>query len=232
MPELLHPGVYVLEVPPSVRPIEGASTSTAGFIGVADKGPIPGTVLPGGRAAQPVLVTSFTDFERTFGSFRRDSFLAYSAQSFFDNGGRRLYVVRVAPPDAATASAALPLEVVGDHVARGIEAHTGNTGDAADPGAEPREEEKLSHPAEWWIGPDWFRRAASHSFTHTFLVSVKNRMASSPPSRPTPLCRMPPNGTRRSRNSQVLTHTVPQAIWSATRWARVTLRVHNDAARP
>src|SRR5215472_1263364 len=98
MPELLHPGVYVLEVPSAVRPIEGVSTSTAAFIGVTSKGPVPGTVLPSGRMAQPVMVTSFTEYTRQFGSFRDDSFLTYAVQAFFQNGGRRLYIVRVVPP--------------------------------------------------------------------------------------------------------------------------------------
>src|SRR6185295_16130052 len=34
MPQYLHPGVYVEEVPSAVRPIAGVGTSTAGFIGV------------------------------------------------------------------------------------------------------------------------------------------------------------------------------------------------------
>jgi phage tail sheath protein FI len=96
MPETLHPGVYVLEIPSGVRPIEGVSTSTAGFVGVTDKGPRPGTILPTGRMVEPVMVTSFTDYLRTFGGFRLDSFLTYAVQAFFDNGGRRLYIVRVA----------------------------------------------------------------------------------------------------------------------------------------
>jgi Bacteriophage tail sheath protein len=95
MPELLHPGVYVLEVPSAVRPIEGVSTSTAAFIGVAEKGQVSGTILPTGRMAQPVLVTSFTDYTRQFGGFLRNSFLTYAVRAFFDNGGRRLYIVRV-----------------------------------------------------------------------------------------------------------------------------------------
>lgn len=103
MPELLHPGVYVQEVSSGVRPIEGVSTSTAAFIGVADKGPIPGTFLPTGRAAQPVMVTSLTDYTRQFGGFRRDSFLTYAVRSFYENGGRRLYIVRVAPAGATGA---------------------------------------------------------------------------------------------------------------------------------
>jgi phage tail sheath protein FI len=83
MPELLHPGVYVQEVPSAVRPIEGVSTSTAAFIGVADKGPVCGTLLSNQTIAQPVKVTSFTDYQRQFGGFRRDSFLTYAAQAFF-----------------------------------------------------------------------------------------------------------------------------------------------------
>jgi uncharacterized protein len=104
MPELLHPGVYVQEVSSGVRPIEGVSTSTAAFIGVADKGPIPGTILPNRRMATPVMVTSLTDYLRQFGGFRTDSFLTYAVRAFYDNGGKRLYIVRVAPSDAGTAT--------------------------------------------------------------------------------------------------------------------------------
>ncbi len=116
MSETLHPGVYVQEVPSAVRPIEGVSTSTAAFIGVTDKGPVPGTLLPTGRAAQPLLVTSFTQYTRSFGGFRTDSFLSYAVQAFFQNGGQRLYVVRVipstspsSPPTPGPATAGLTL---------------------------------------------------------------------------------------------------------------------------
>src|SRR5215510_3521091 len=105
MAQYLHPGVYVQEVPPAVRPIEGVSTSTAAFIGVADKGPVPGTTLPSGRPAQPVLVTSFTEYARTFGSFRSDSFLTYAVQGFFQNGGSSVYIVRVIPSPSSPPSA-------------------------------------------------------------------------------------------------------------------------------
>jgi uncharacterized protein len=100
MVELLHPGVYVREISSGVRPIEGVSTSTAAFIGVTTKGPLPGTTSPNGRMARPVLVTSFTDFLRQFGGFRQDSYLAYAVQAFFNNGGARVYIVRVASADA------------------------------------------------------------------------------------------------------------------------------------
>jgi len=108
MVELLHPGVYVQEVPSAVRPIQGVSTSTAAFIGRADKGPIPGTTLPNGRMAQAVMVTSFTDYQRQFGSFRQDSFLSYAVQAFFQNGGQRLYVVRIAVTAAASPPSSPP----------------------------------------------------------------------------------------------------------------------------
>lgn len=98
MASYLHPGVYVQEVASGVQPIQGVSTSTAAFIGIADKGPVPGTLLPTKRPAQPVLITSFTEYSRQFGGFRSDSFLTYAVQAFFQNGGQQLYIVRVVPP--------------------------------------------------------------------------------------------------------------------------------------
>src|SRR6188472_2463131 len=65
-----------------------------------------------------------------------------------------------------------------------------------------------------------------------FLGSVKNLSASSPPSRPTPLCFIPPKGTRKSRTSQQFTQTVPVLIRSATRWARLRFCVQTLDARP
>jgi hypothetical protein len=50
--------------------------------------------------ARPVMVTSFTDYLRQFGGFRDDSFLTYAVQAFFNNGGRRLYIVRIGNMDA------------------------------------------------------------------------------------------------------------------------------------
>jgi uncharacterized protein len=108
MVEHLHPGVYVQELPSAVQPIQGVSTSTAAFIGRADKGPIPGTILPNGRMAPPVMVTSFTDYQRQFGGFRQDSFLTYAVQSFFQNGGQRIYIVRIAVTTAASPPSSPP----------------------------------------------------------------------------------------------------------------------------
>ncbi|MFQ5813111.1 MAG: phage tail sheath family protein [Anaerolineae bacterium] len=100
MPEYLAPGVYVEEVDTGPKPIEGVSTSTAGFVGVTQRGPVEGL---------PVLVTSFPDFRRRFGGYLPESwgdsrFLAYAVQGFFENGGQRVYIKRV-PGDGATRSA-------------------------------------------------------------------------------------------------------------------------------
>ncbi|TAK09729.1 MAG: phage tail sheath family protein [Candidatus Manganitrophaceae bacterium] len=95
--ERLHPGVYIEEVPSGVRPIEGVSTSTAAFLGKAQKGPLD----------RAFMVTSFIEFQTTYGTFLNDSYLAHAALQFFNNGGKRLYVVRVAngavPADVAIA---------------------------------------------------------------------------------------------------------------------------------
>ena len=58
MPEYLAPGVYVEEVSFRAKSIEGVSTSTAGFAGPTRYGPLTG---------EPLLLTSFNQFERIYG---------------------------------------------------------------------------------------------------------------------------------------------------------------------
>lgn len=89
------------------KPMEGVGTSTAGFIGLAERGPAEGL---------PQLVTNFADFKRTYGSYLSENeygdyrFLAYAVEHFFVNGGSRCFVSRVAPQDAKCAGAAVPAE--------------------------------------------------------------------------------------------------------------------------
>jgi Bacteriophage tail sheath protein len=94
--EILHPGVYIQEIPSGVRPIEAVSTSTTAFLGKAEKGPLD----------RALMVTSFTEFQAVYGGFLNDSFLAHAALQFYNNGGKRLYVVRVAN-NAVTADISL-----------------------------------------------------------------------------------------------------------------------------
>ena len=133
MPEYLHPGVYVEEVDAGPKPIEGVSTSTAGAVGVTERGPTSG---------KPVLCTSFADFERTFGNFLpvpdppvlnrwnldaaeggRWWQFPLSVKGFFDNGGQRLYVKRVfAAPTAAGTGAKASAAALGQGLVAGIAA--------------------------------------------------------------------------------------------------------------
>ncbi|MGH7491703.1 MAG: phage tail sheath subtilisin-like domain-containing protein [bacterium] len=97
MPEYLAPGVYVEEVDTGPKPIEGVSTSTSGMVGVTERGPV----------NVPTLVTGFADFRRQFGGYldrriysREAWYLPHAVEGFFNNVGKRLYIVRVLPDES------------------------------------------------------------------------------------------------------------------------------------
>lgn len=98
MAEYLSPGVYVEEFDSGIKAMEGVGTSTAGFVGMAQKGPVRGL---------PVLITSMADYQRRFGGFlsQRDyenkRFLPYAVEQFFNNGGASCYVMRVCGEETA-----------------------------------------------------------------------------------------------------------------------------------
>lgn len=102
MPEYLYPGVYVEEIDTGNKPIEGVSTSTVGFLGIAERGPTAAT-----------FVTSYTDFRRLFGSYYTftaggnpaQAYLAYGVEGFFFNGGLRCWIARVTALDTANGGA-------------------------------------------------------------------------------------------------------------------------------
>src|SRR5262245_19472854 len=113
MPQYLAPGVYVEEVSSGAKPIAGVGTSTAGFIGgVADnvdKPPATGQFQPAGNgdpvpilytvapASEPQLITSWGSFKNAFGDIQAgNSILAHAVYGFFNNGGTRCWVTRVA----------------------------------------------------------------------------------------------------------------------------------------
>lgn len=106
MAEYLSPGVYVEEFDSGIKAMEGVGTSTAGFIGMAQKGPVSGL---------PVLITSMADYKRRFGGYLSERvyggqrFLPYAVEQFFNNGGSSCYVMRVcgASSDVGTASGSL-----------------------------------------------------------------------------------------------------------------------------
>jgi phage tail sheath protein FI len=77
--------VYVQEVASGVRPIESASTSTAAFVGLTEMGP----------DDEALRITSWTEYQRFYGSFIKDGYLPASVFQFFNNGGRQCYILRV-----------------------------------------------------------------------------------------------------------------------------------------
>ena len=101
MAEYLSPGVYVEEYDSGATPMQGVSTSTAGFVGLAERGPVIG---------QPQLVTSFADYKRMYGgylsqaAYGNNRFLPYAVEQFFANGGARAYIMRAVPGDAKAGS--------------------------------------------------------------------------------------------------------------------------------
>ena len=118
MPEYLAPGVFVEEVSFRSKSIEGVSTTTTGFIGPCRYGPV---------TEAPDILTSLTEFERSYGdgqplsftlappasgSLGGPNYLWQAARSFFEEGGKRLYISRAfrplsgnyPPADLATAT--------------------------------------------------------------------------------------------------------------------------------
>ena len=116
MPEYLAPGVYIEEVPSGNKPIQAASTSTAGMVGFTRRGP----------ENTPTLVTSFGSYNLVFGGFidygklanpaSKLDMLPYAVQGFFSNGGARLYVTRIAGASATSAG----VQVHGADLTQGV----------------------------------------------------------------------------------------------------------------
>ncbi|MEH3055351.1 MAG: phage tail sheath subtilisin-like domain-containing protein [Patulibacter minatonensis] len=104
------PGVFINEVASKSRPISGVATSVAAFVGIT----------PGGPLDTPIKVTSWMEFERTFGSdegvFLPEVHLSHSVQGFFQNGGSTAWIVRVGAPSFADRPFAVLPSVAGDQV--------------------------------------------------------------------------------------------------------------------
>lgn len=91
-----YPGVYVEEIASGVRTITGVSTSDTAFIDFFKQGPVD----------EPVRITSYGDFERTFGGLDARSAASYAIQQYYLNGGSIAYVVRVTERNISGASVA------------------------------------------------------------------------------------------------------------------------------
>lgn len=102
------PGIYEVPVPP-LRALTGERMDVVAFLGVAPRGPArepvaderwpddrPATDAGRPRARSvPVAVESWDEYVRLYGSFEGQGLLPYALAAFFENGGRRAYVVRI-----------------------------------------------------------------------------------------------------------------------------------------
>ena len=79
-------GITVTEMAAMDQPIDVLRETTAAFVGRALRGPL----------NEPVLVCSFGEFRRRFGDIWSRSSLGPAVRQFFEHGGKRLYIVRVA----------------------------------------------------------------------------------------------------------------------------------------
>lgn len=103
----LAPGGFVQDSGSPSPPIAGVSTSLTAFVGPTLSGP---------TASPPEILTSYADFERTYGGLNDLSFaphlnhVAHAARVYFAEGGMRLCVARVAgkPKKAAPAVSVAP----------------------------------------------------------------------------------------------------------------------------
>jgi len=85
------PGVHfewIDDQPPPILPLR---TDIAGFVGIAERGPL----------HKPVKIESWAQFTGNFGGHIPQAYLAYAVQAFFENGGRTCWIVRVADPNQA-----------------------------------------------------------------------------------------------------------------------------------
>jgi uncharacterized protein len=99
---LSYPGVYIEEIPSGVRSITGVATSITAFVGRARRGPLD----------MPVAISSFAEYERTFGGLWTESTLSYAVHQYFQNGGADALIVRV-DNGSATGNADVPLTTAG-----------------------------------------------------------------------------------------------------------------------
>jgi phage tail sheath protein FI len=87
------PGIHV-EFARAGRAISPRRTDIAGLVGIAARGPL----------FTPVKVQSWGEFVATFGRHIPAGYLAYCVEAFFANGGRTVWVVRVAHASSARAA--------------------------------------------------------------------------------------------------------------------------------
>ncbi|HXH95474.1 MAG TPA: phage tail sheath C-terminal domain-containing protein [Thermoanaerobaculia bacterium] len=89
------PGVFFEAQDEAAGQVRRLRTDIAGFTGVCERGPLD----------TPVRVTSWEQFRTAFGNLISNALLPWAVKAFFENGGQRCWIVRVAAPEATSSSA-------------------------------------------------------------------------------------------------------------------------------
>ncbi|RKF14893.1 phage tail sheath family protein [Roseovarius spongiae] len=86
----LNPGLHVRHV--RNAPPEPARIDVAAFVGIAERGPV----------GMVEVLEGWPQFVATYGDFQANAYLGFAVRGFFDNGGLRCHVLRVAAPALET----------------------------------------------------------------------------------------------------------------------------------
>ncbi|MGI9235010.1 MAG: phage tail sheath C-terminal domain-containing protein [Woeseiaceae bacterium] len=86
MSEAVDHGITVTEIAAMDQTIDALQETTAAFVGRALRGPL----------NTPILVRNFGEYRRRFGDIWAHSSLGPAVRQFFEHGGQRLYIIRVA----------------------------------------------------------------------------------------------------------------------------------------
>jgi phage tail sheath protein FI len=98
VPNYLTPGVYVEEVPSGTRSIQGVSTTTAAFVGRAP--------AVDRRLHEAVPVNGWAQFVKEFAPPGTPSTpLARAVYGYFENGGRRCFIVNIGDSESVVGEA-------------------------------------------------------------------------------------------------------------------------------
>jgi hypothetical protein len=96
------PGIYRIPPAPPAPQLTLVRTDIAGFVGYAERGPLPEDFPPEkfpppfDAALVARRLTSWDEYRSIYGSFLPNGHLPYSVKGFFESGGDVCYVVRVA----------------------------------------------------------------------------------------------------------------------------------------
>jgi hypothetical protein len=111
------PGAYIEQDDRTQGGISRLRMDVAAFVGISERGP----------ARRAVAVESWKQFQGIFGDVFPNGYLAYVVRAFFENGGRRCWIVRVESDAAQVAAARLKSGSAGAHPVWELQASSSGT---------------------------------------------------------------------------------------------------------